>query len=57
MRWKPPTLTHFKLNFDGSTRGGGVLQDRNGDALLVYLGKVGNRSNNLAKTMALLWGL
>ena len=25
--------------------------------LLVYVGKVGNGSNNLAETMALLWGL
>ena len=36
---------------------GGVLWDRNGDAMLVYVGKVGNGSNNLAKVMALLWGL
>ena len=52
----------YKLNFDGATNGGigavgGGLQDKNGDVLLVYTGKVGIGSNNLAKAMALLWGL
>ena len=61
-RWRPPTITYFKLNFDGATKGGegaagGVLRDRNGDALLVYSGYVGKGSNNVAKAMALLWGL
>ena len=61
-RWKPPTLTQLKLNFDGATKGGigvvgGVLWDGNGDVLLVYVGKVGNGSNNLAEAMALFWGL
>ena len=36
---------------------GGVLRDKNGDVLLVYAGKVGNGSNNVAEAMALLWGL
>ena len=36
---------------------GGVLRNGNGDALLVYSGKVGGGSNNLAEAMALLWGL
>ena len=62
MRWKPPTFTQFKINFDSATRGGigvvgGVLQDGNGDVFLVYVGKVGKGSNNLAKPMALFWGL
>ena len=35
-RWKPPTLTQFKLNFDGVAKGGigaasGVLRDKNGE--------------------------
>ena len=58
MRWKPPTLTQFKLNFDGAARGGigvvgGVLWDRNSDALLVYAGKVGNGRNNFVEAIAL----
>ncbi len=36
---------------------GGVLWDRNGDVLLVYIGRVGIGSNNLAEAMALLWGI
>ena len=36
---------------------GGVLRDRNGDVMLVYVSKVGNGSNNVAEAMALLWGL
>ena len=36
---------------------GGVLRDANGEALLVYLGRVGEGSNNKAEVMALLWGL
>ena len=36
---------------------GDVLRDKNGDVLLVYAGKVGNGSNNVAEAMALLWGL
>ncbi len=59
MRWKPPTLTQFKLNFDGVAGGGieaasGVLQDGNGDVLLVYVGNMWSGSNNLAEAMALL---
>ena len=61
-KWRPPTITQYKLNFDGAAKGGlgaagGVLQDKNGDVLLVYVGKVGNGSNNVAEAMALLWGL
>ena len=41
----------------GHGAAGGVLRDRNGDMLLVYAGKVGNGSNNVAEAMALLWGL
>ena len=29
-----------------------MLRDRNGDVLLVYAGKVGNGSNNVAEAMA-----
>ena len=36
---------------------GGVLRDGNGDALLVYAGKVGSGSNYLTEEMALFWGL
>ena len=61
-RWRPPTITQYKLNFDGATKGGigatgGVLRDMNGEVLLVYARKVGNGSNNEAEAMALLWGL
>ena len=35
----------------------GVLQDKNGDVMLVYTGKVGIGSNNLVEAMELLWGL
>ena len=35
----------------------GVLRNGNGDALLVYTGKVRSGSNNLAEAMALFWGL
>ena len=61
-KWRPPTITQYKLNFDGAAKGGhgaagGVLRDRNGDVLLVYAGKVGNGSNYVAEAMALLWGL
>ena len=61
-KWGPPTITQYKLNFDGATKGGlgvarGVLRDMNGDVLLVYASKVGNGSNNVAEAMALLWGL
>ena len=61
-RWKPPTLTQLKLNFDGATKGGmgvvgGVLRNGNGDVLIVYYGSAGGGSNNLAEVMALLWGL
>ena len=60
-RWKPPTLTQFKLNFNCASKGGigeagGVLQNGNGDALLVYTRKVGNGSNNLAKAMDFFFG-
>ena len=33
-----------------------MLRDKNGYALLVYTGKVGSGSNNLAEAMTLLWG-
>ena len=61
-KWRPPTITQYKLNFDGAAKRGlgaarGVLRDKNGDVLLVYAGKVGNGSNNVAEAMALLWGL
>ena len=36
---------------------GGVLRDANGEAFLVYFGRVGEGRNNKAKAMALLWGL
>ena len=61
-KWKPPTITQLKLNFDGATKAGvgamgGVLRNGNGEALLVYSGRVGKGSNNKAEVMALLWGL
>lgn len=61
-RWRPPTLMQYKLNFDEATNGGigatgGVLWDKNGDVMLVYARKVRDGRNNLAKAMALLWGL
>ena len=61
-KWKPATSTWLKLNFDGAAREGieatgGVLRDANGEALIVYVGRVGEGSNNKAKVTALLWGL
>lgn len=61
-RWKPPTITQLKLNFDVVAREGigavgGVLQNGDGEALLVYFGKIGGGSNNMAKVMAVLRGL
>ena len=60
--WRPPTIIEYKLNFDGAVKGGqgaagGVLRDRKGDVLLVYVGHVGNGSNNVAEATMLLWGL
>ena len=36
---------------------GGVLRDRNGDVLWVYMGHMGNGRNNVAKAIVLLWGI
>ena len=61
-KWKPPTITTLKLNFDGATKNGlvavgGVLRDGNGRVLLLYARKIGQGTNNMAERMALLWGL
>ena len=61
-KWKPATSIWLKLNFDGAARegigvAGGVLCDANGEALLVYVRRVGEGSNNKAEATTLLWGL
>ena len=61
-KWKPPTITKLKLNFNGAAKvgvgvAGGMPRNGNGEVLLVYSGRVGEGSNNKAEAMALLWGL
>ena len=60
--WKPPITTQFKLNLDGTTRGGkvvvgSVLRDDDGEVLLLYSGNIGRGKNNMFEAIALLWGL
>ncbi|XP_059064751.1 uncharacterized protein LOC131856831 [Cryptomeria japonica] len=52
----------LKLNFDGTTRSGvavgaGIIRDSLGNLILAYAGNCDSVSSNMAKALALFWGL
>ncbi|XP_059068382.1 uncharacterized protein LOC131858914 [Cryptomeria japonica] len=61
-KWSTPTPPWLKLNFDGAARngfatGGGIIRDIMGNLVLAYAGNFDFVSSNMAKALALLWGL
>lgn len=52
--WNPPTSPTVKLNFDGAIRKGLAAA---GDVLVAYLVSLGQGTNNMVESIALLWGL
>ncbi|XP_059074956.1 uncharacterized protein LOC131874987 [Cryptomeria japonica] len=61
-RWSAPSPSWFKLNFDGTAHsgvavGGGIIRENLGNLVLAYVGNFGSTSSNMAKALALFWGL
>ncbi|XP_057814901.2 uncharacterized protein LOC131028603 [Cryptomeria japonica] len=61
-RWSTPLPPWLKLNFDGVARngsatGGGIIRDSLGNLVLPYAGNFDSVSSNMAKALALFWGL
>jgi ribonuclease HI len=62
--WKLPPSGSLKLNFDGAVKGnpgrtglGGVIRDSKGNIIRLYVGSLGNSTNNAAEFGALETGL
>jgi hypothetical protein len=58
--WKPPPVGSLKINFDGASKGnpkwtgmGGVIRDSKGNIIWLYVGSLGNSTNNIAEFEAL----
>jgi ribonuclease HI len=62
--WTPPPAGFLKLNFDGAEKGnpgmtgmGGVIRDSGGNIIRLYVGSLGNSTNNATEFGALELGL
>jgi ribonuclease HI len=62
--WNPPPAGSLKLNFDGASKGnpgmtgmGGVIRDSDGNIIRLYVGSMGNSTNNVVEFGALETGL
>jgi ribonuclease HI len=62
--WVPPPTGFIKLNFDGASKGnpglagaGGVIRDSGGIIIRLYVGSIGNSTNNATEFGALELGL
>jgi ribonuclease HI len=62
--WKPTPVGSLKMNFDGASKGnpgrtgmGGVIRDSKGNIIWLYVGILGNSTNNAAEFGALEIGL
>ena len=58
--WNPPPVRSLKLNFDGAEKGnpsmtgmGGVIRDSDSNIIRLYIGSMGNTTNNAAEFGAL----
>ncbi|XP_059064699.1 uncharacterized protein LOC131856791 [Cryptomeria japonica] len=61
-KWKDPSPSWHKLNFDGAANNnwqvrGGVVRDHQGGLIAAYAGSLRNHTVNEAEGMALLWGM
>ncbi|KAH9305379.1 hypothetical protein KI387_009783 [Taxus chinensis] len=61
IKWHPPYLNWYKLNFDGASEGnpgnvagGGVIWDHKGNIIAVYVGKIGIQTNHFVEDLAAL---
>ncbi|XP_059064431.1 uncharacterized protein LOC131856605 [Cryptomeria japonica] len=62
--WVPPPLGHYKIHFDGASRGnlsmagdGMAILDHNAVLILAQCHTLGSQSNNFAECQALLLGI
>eukprot|EP00253_Pinus_taeda_P002079 PITA_02079 len=63
-KWKPPPKNHYKLNFDGASKGnpgttgfGGIIRNHEGSHMQIYFGNIGWDTNNSAELEGLWQGL
>eukprot|EP00253_Pinus_taeda_P035953 PITA_35953 len=63
-KWKAPPKNHYKLNFDGASKGnlgtagfGGIIRNHEGSHMQIYFGNIGWDTNNSAKMEGLWQGL
>jgi hypothetical protein len=63
-KWETPSICHFKLNFDGESKGnprpsrsGRVIRDREGNIRRIFSIEMGRSSNNEAKIAWMLRGM